>query len=161
MARVLDQIARAPSRYQYDDAVYLALNSAAARLRARQDEAASSDPGPRSEEAAPDDQQAAPGDRPSDTEDQQVASNEPPTPVEDVLDLLWDTALHLEDGRLSLAERELRDLEEALRQALEQGASDEELERLLSELQRALDAFLETLPEVGALAGQLPAGKAR
>jgi hypothetical protein len=147
VARVLDQIARAPSRYQYDDAVYLALNSAAARLRARQEEAASSDARPPSEEAAPDGQQATPGDRQSDAEDQQVASNEPQTQIEDVLDLLWDTALHLEDGRLSLAERELRDLEEALRQALEEGASDQELEQLMSELQRALDAFLDAMSQ--------------
>ena len=30
--------------------------------------------------------------------------------------LLWDTALHLEDGSLSLAERELRELQEALKE---------------------------------------------
>ena len=34
-----------------------------------------------------------------------------------VMALLWDTALHLEDGSLSLAERELRELQEALRDA--------------------------------------------
>ena len=33
VAQALDEIARAPQRYQYDDAVYLALNSAITRLR--------------------------------------------------------------------------------------------------------------------------------
>jgi hypothetical protein len=63
----------------------------------------------------------------------------------DVRALLWDTALHLEDGGLSLAERELRDLQEALREALEEGASDEELERLMAELERAIEEYLNAL----------------
>ena len=33
VAQALDEIARAPQRYQFDDAVYLALNSAITRLR--------------------------------------------------------------------------------------------------------------------------------
>jgi uncharacterized protein (TIGR02302 family) len=63
----------------------------------------------------------------------------------DVMAMLWDTALHLEDGNLSLAGRELRDLQEALRDALAEGASDEELERLMAELQRAIDEYLSAL----------------
>ena len=65
--------------------------------------------------------------------------------VKEVMELLWDTALHLEDGNLSLAERELRELQEALRRALAEGASDAELERLMAELQRALEAYLDEL----------------
>jgi len=67
--------------------------------------------------------------------------------VEDVMELLWDTALHLEDGGLSLAERELRELQEALKDALAEGASDEELERLMNELQRALNEYLDALAQ--------------
>jgi hypothetical protein len=164
VARALDEIARAPTRYQYDDAVYLALNSAAARLRAPEAPAAPSD-----EQAAPGDQAAASDADPDapradqDAADQgaadgeQMASDQPEgLPFEDVLDLLWDTALHLEDGRLSLAERELRDLQDALRQALEEGASDEELERLMSELQRALDEFLDAMIQQAQEMGQPP-----
>jgi uncharacterized protein (TIGR02302 family) len=67
------------------------------------------------------------------------------TTLPDVMALLWDTALHLEDGGLSLAQRGLRELQEALRQALAEGASDEELERLMAELQRAIDEYLNAL----------------
>jgi uncharacterized protein (TIGR02302 family) len=65
--------------------------------------------------------------------------------MDDVMSTMWDTALHLEDGSLSLAARELRDLQQALRDALAEGASDEELERLMNELQRALENYLEAL----------------
>jgi uncharacterized protein (TIGR02302 family) len=67
------------------------------------------------------------------------------TTLSDVMELLWDTALHLEDGGLSLAQRELRELQEALRDALADGASDEELERLMAELQRAIEDYLNAL----------------
>ena len=147
VAETLDRIAQAPSRYQYDDAVYLALNSAAARLRAQREQSAPDRaPGSPDEQAAAEDQErAASPDDQSTPEDLATTSEEQPAPFEDVLELLWDTALHLEDGRLSLAERELRELQDALRRALEEGASDEELERLMSELQRALDEFLDAM----------------
>ncbi len=67
--------------------------------------------------------------------------------VDEVLELMWETALHLEDGSLSLAARELRDLQEALRDALANDASDEELERLMNELRQALDNYLEALAQ--------------
>ena len=62
-----------------------------------------------------------------------------------VVDLLWELALFIEDGSLSLAERKLRDLQQELQQALEQGAQDAELERLMEELQQAMDEFLQEL----------------
>lgn len=62
-----------------------------------------------------------------------------------VVDLLWELALFIEDGALSMAERKLRDLQERLQQALDEGAQDEELERLMEELQQAMDEFLEEL----------------
>ena len=61
--------------------------------------------------------------------------------------LMWDTALHIEDGRLSVAERALRDAEQALLDALAGDASDEEIERLMDELQRAMDEYLNALAE--------------
>ena len=67
--------------------------------------------------------------------------------LDEVLELMWETALHLEDGSLSLASRELRELQEALRDALADGASDEELERLMDELRQALDNYLDALAQ--------------
>lgn len=59
--------------------------------------------------------------------------------------LLWDTALRLEDGRLSLAERELRDIQRALQDALSRNADSAEIDKLMRELQQALNKFLESI----------------
>jgi uncharacterized protein (TIGR02302 family) len=64
-----------------------------------------------------------------------------------VVDYLWTIALGIEDGELSLAAQELRAAQEALRQALENNASDEEIARLTDELRRALQNFLQALAE--------------
>jgi len=61
--------------------------------------------------------------------------------------LMWDTALHLEEGELAIAERDLREIQKALMDALARGAEDEEIDRLIDELQQALDRFLEALAE--------------
>lgn len=58
---------------------------------------------------------------------------------------LWDTALRIEDGRLSLAERELRDIQNALQQALRNNAPQNEIDRLINQLQQALNKFLEQM----------------
>lgn len=62
-----------------------------------------------------------------------------------VVDLLWEIALLIEEGGLSLAERQLRELQEQLQQALAENAPDEELQRLLDELQAALERYLDEL----------------
>ncbi len=67
--------------------------------------------------------------------------------IEQVQTLLWDTALRIEEGELATAEADLRELQEALMRALAEGASDEEIERLMDELREALDRFLEALAE--------------
>jgi uncharacterized protein (TIGR02302 family) len=64
-----------------------------------------------------------------------------------VLDLLWDTALRLEDGSLSLAQRDVANLQERLREALENGASEEEITEIMEELRAALDRYLEALAQ--------------
>ena len=64
-----------------------------------------------------------------------------------VSQLLWDTALRIEDGNLSLAERDLRRLQQKLQEALAKGAPDEEIERLMQELREALDRYLQALAE--------------
>ncbi len=67
--------------------------------------------------------------------------------IDSVRDLLWDTALRLEDGTLSLAERELRRAQQALMKALAGNASDAELERLMRELQAALSRYMRALAQ--------------
>lgn len=67
--------------------------------------------------------------------------------LDSVRDLLWDTALGIEDGEVSIAERELRRAQQNLMEALARNATDEELERLMNELQRALDRFLSELAQ--------------
>jgi uncharacterized protein (TIGR02302 family) len=64
-----------------------------------------------------------------------------------VQDLLWDVALRLEDGGLSQAERDLRQAQQALQDALARNAPDDEIERLMAEMQRAMDRYLQALTE--------------
>jgi uncharacterized protein (TIGR02302 family) len=64
-----------------------------------------------------------------------------------VQQLMWDTALRIEDGDLTIAERDLRETQEALMRALAEDAPDEEIERLIDQLRDALDRFLEALAE--------------
>lgn len=64
-----------------------------------------------------------------------------------ILSQLWDTALRLEDGALSLIQREFADLQEQLQQAIEDGASDEEIQSLMGELRAALDRYLQALAQ--------------
>lgn len=67
--------------------------------------------------------------------------------VGQVQELLWDTALHIEEGEVAVAERDLREIQEALMRALESNASDEEIANLMEQLQQALDRYLEALAE--------------
>ncbi len=65
--------------------------------------------------------------------------------LRNVVDYLWTIALGIEDGELSLAAQELRVAQEALRRALENNASDEEIARLTEELRQAVQKFLQAL----------------
>lgn len=67
--------------------------------------------------------------------------------VREVQQLLWDTALRIEEGEVFLAERDLREIQEALMEALARGASDAEIEHLMNQLQEALNRFLDALTE--------------
>jgi uncharacterized protein (TIGR02302 family) len=70
-----------------------------------------------------------------------------PGDLEGVSELLWDIALHIEDGDLSLAERDLRAAREALAQALAEGASADEIEQLMQDLKTALTRYLDDLSD--------------
>lgn len=67
--------------------------------------------------------------------------------LREVVARLWDMATRIEDGNISDAEAALRAAQEALRQALERGASEEEIKKLTDELRAALDKFLQALAE--------------
>ncbi|MET0745422.1 MAG: TIGR02302 family protein, partial [Microvirga sp.] len=60
----------------------------------------------------------------------------------EVADWLWTMALQIEDGNLSDAERQLRAAQDRLKEAMDRGASDEEIRRLTDELRLAMDKFL-------------------
>ena len=67
--------------------------------------------------------------------------------IPEVQETLWQTALRLEDGRLSLAQKSLRDAQQALMDALARDAPDDEIQRLMDELQKAMDNYLQALAE--------------
>jgi len=61
-----------------------------------------------------------------------------------VLDYLWTMARAVEDGDMSEAEQRLNAAREALEQALKDGASQEEIKRLMDELRQAMQDFLQS-----------------
>ncbi|KMO34035.1 hypothetical protein VP06_15210 [Methylobacterium aquaticum] len=60
----------------------------------------------------------------------------------EVADLLWTMALQIEEGDLSDAEKALRAAQDRLKDAMERGASDQEIAKLTEELRQAMDRFL-------------------
>ncbi|NBC32891.1 MAG: TIGR02302 family protein [Alphaproteobacteria bacterium] len=68
--------------------------------------------------------------------------------VDPVQQLLWDTALRIEEGDLLLAERALREAQQALMEALaDENASDQEIARLMEELRQAMDRYMQALQQ--------------
>jgi uncharacterized protein (TIGR02302 family) len=67
--------------------------------------------------------------------------------LREVVARMWAMAVQIEDGNLSQVEQALRRAQEALRQALDRGASDEELKKLMDDLRAAMDKFLQQLAE--------------
>ena len=74
-----------------------------------------------------------------------IADDDSDDELREAMDILWETALALELGDLSEVERKLREAQERLSEALENDASDEEIERLMEELRQAMNDFLEQL----------------
>lgn len=70
------------------------------------------------------------------------------TDLTGIFDLLWSVALRIEDGDLSLAERDLRDARKALADALAEGASNEEIDRLMEELKDAFNRYMEAVAKL-------------
>lgn len=65
------------------------------------------------------------------------------------IEQLWQIALRIEDGGLSDAEKRLKDAQDKLAKALEDGASDEDLRKLMQELKDALGDYMKQLAEQG------------
>ncbi|WP_411819094.1 DUF4175 family protein [Hyphococcus formosus] len=76
---------------------------------------------------------------------------------DDAVEKFWPLALQLEDEALELARQRLEAAQEALRQALERGASDAEIERLVEELRQAMNDYLMAMAQSGqSTDGQMP-----
>lgn len=66
-----------------------------------------------------------------------------------VVDYLWNIADGVEGGSLSAAAQRLKVAQQALRDALRNGASQEEIERLMAELKNAMTAYINELAQSG------------
>lgn len=64
---------------------------------------------------------------------------------EELAEALWELALNLEDGDLGNALERLQQAQERLAEAMKNGASDAEIERLMQELREATDDYMREL----------------
>ncbi|MBL8629404.1 MAG: DUF4175 family protein, partial [Rhodospirillaceae bacterium] len=67
--------------------------------------------------------------------------------------ILWAAAVRIEDGNLAVVEQRLDEAERALKEAMERGAPQEEIARLIDELQRAIAQYAKEL------ANRMPEGE--
>ena len=74
--------------------------------------------------------------------------------ISSAVDQLWDLALKIEDGALSNAEKELRDAQDRLAKALENGADEKEISALIQDLKQAMNKYLEEMQKNAAKDGQ-------
>ena len=58
---------------------------------------------------------------------------------------LWQLALNIEDGKLSDAERALKEAQDKLADALQKGADDKEIEKLIAEMKQKLNDYLKEM----------------
>ena len=65
--------------------------------------------------------------------------------MKSVTDGMWELALRIEDGDLSDAERALKEAQDKLAEALEKGAPDSEVDKLMQELRDALSKYVDQL----------------
>ncbi|MBU6462397.1 MAG: TIGR02302 family protein [Bradyrhizobium sp.] len=67
--------------------------------------------------------------------------------LREVVASLWALAVTIEDGNITDVDKALRAAQDALKQALERGASDDEIKKLTEDLRAALDNFVRQLTE--------------
>ncbi|MEE9387518.1 MAG: TIGR02302 family protein [Paracoccaceae bacterium] len=63
--------------------------------------------------------------------------------------VLWDIAVLLEDGNLADAKKRFEQAQERLQQAMRDGASDDEIAKLMDELRDAMQDYMQQLAEQG------------
>ncbi len=68
-----------------------------------------------------------------------------PRVIGEVQSLLWDTALRVEEGELAILAQRLREAQQALQDALAGDATDEEIRRLMDQLQQLMSQYLDEL----------------
>ena len=78
-----------------------------------------------------------------------------------VADVMWEMALRIEDGGLSDAERDLRAAQQELREALNRGAPEDEIRKLMDQMRAALDKFLNELAQQAQREGRDQAPQSR
>ncbi len=67
--------------------------------------------------------------------------------IDDLAELLWTVALKIEEGDLSDAAEALRRAQERLSEALENGATDEEIAQLTDELREAMQKYMQQMAQ--------------
>jgi len=67
--------------------------------------------------------------------------------LREIVKRLWQMAVGIEDGDVSNAQEALRNAQNALQQALDRGASDQEIKALMDQLRAAMDRFMQALAE--------------
>ena len=67
--------------------------------------------------------------------------------LREVVASLWALAVTIEDGNISDVDKALRAAQDALKQALDRNASDEEIKKLTQDLRQAMDNFMRQLAE--------------
>jgi uncharacterized protein (TIGR02302 family) len=76
--------------------------------------------------------------------------------LRNVVTRLWSMALGLEEGEVSDAQAALRNAEQALRDALQRGASDREIKELMDRLRQAMNRYMQALAQQLRNNGQNP-----
>ncbi len=82
-----------------------------------------------------------------------LIQDQSPEAVPSVVDILWQAALRVEDGDKPAAQLAVDEAARNLEQALSEGASQAEIERLMSELQSAMARYLDAIAEQAARQG--------
>jgi len=67
--------------------------------------------------------------------------------LREVVASMWALAVTIEDGDITDVDKALRAAQDALKQALERGATDEEIKKLAQDLRRAMDNYMRQLAE--------------
>ncbi len=79
--------------------------------------------------------------------EEQISHAKSDDQLREVVASLWALAVLIEDGDITDVDKALRAAQDALRQALDRGATDDEIKKLTEQLRAALDKFLQQLTE--------------